>query len=174
MRRQLAGLLGTVVLVGLVPSAGHTQAMRTAHNAVYLELGGNGLLYSVNYERFMAPNVSLRGGFSYVSVEASDGTGSASASVAVVPLMVNYLLGGGSAKLEVGGGIALTRFSGESSTGFGDEVEVGAFVPIGTGTVAFRLSPPGGGFNFKIGWTPFFHPDIGLFNWGGLALGAGF
>ena len=162
------------MLVGLIPSVGQAQAMRSANSAIYLELGGNGLLYSANYERFMTPNVSLRGGLSYVSVEGTSGTASASVSLLTFPLMVNYFVGGGSAKLELGAGMTLTKFSGSSSTGFGDEIEEGAFVPIGAGTVAFRLSPPGGGFNFKIGWTPFFHPDIGLFNWGGLALGAGF
>jgi hypothetical protein len=108
-------------------------------------------------------------------VSATSGTGSGNASWVTIPLTFSYLAGGaGSAKFEVGAGAAFTRISASSSTGFGDEIEAGAFVPIGTFIAGLRLAPPGGGFNFKLGFTPFWHPDIGFFPWGGLAFGVGF
>ena len=76
--------------------------------------------------------------------------------------------------LELGAGATFTRFSGSASTGFGDEISAGSFVPVGTFIAGLRLAPAGGGFNFKLAFTPFWHPDIGFFPWGGLAFGVGF
>lgn len=175
MQRPLAGCLTLAALVALIPSGANAQAARTASNTVFLELGGNALLYSLNYERVLPSAVGLRAGMGYMSVSAAAGGTSANASVLTIPLTVSYLgLGGGSAKFEIGGGATLTRFSGSSSTGFGDEIEAGAFVPIGTFIAGLRLAPPGGGFNFKLSFTPFWHPDIGFFPWGGLGFGFGF
>ena len=63
-------------------------------NDIYLELGGTSLLYSLNYERFLNPDLAIRVGFSFISVSAvaSNGmtTDSATASWATVPLMAEY------------------------------------------------------------------------------------
>ena len=147
---------------------------RTAHNTVFLELGGNALLYSLSYERVLPSDVSLRAGFGYMSVSASSGAASSSVSSLGIPITVSYLGIGGSTKLELGGGVLFQKFSGATSTGFGDEIEAGVFVPMATFIVGLRLAPPQGGFNFKLGFTPMWHPDIGLFPWGSLAFGVGF
>lgn len=175
MHRRLAAFLAIAVLVAMAPSGARAQAARTANNAVYLELGGNGLLYSLNYERVLPSDVAFRGGFGYLSVSATAGDGSGNASVLMIPLTFSYLgIGGGSARFELGAGATFARFSASASSGFGDDIKAGAFVPVPTGIVALRLAPPGGGFNFKLAYTPFWNGDIGFFHWGGLALGAGF
>lgn len=177
MYRQLATGLTIAALVTVVSPEARAQGGggRTANSTIFLELGGNALLYSLNYERVLPSDVALRAGFGYMSVSATSGTAGANASVVTIPLTFSYLgVGGGSAKLELGAGATFTRFSGSASTGFGDEISAGSFVPVGTFIAGLRLAPAGGGFNFKLAFTPFWHPDIGFFPWGGLAFGVGF
>ncbi len=142
MHRPLAGCLTIAALVAVAPSGAHAQGGRTAFNTIFLELGGNGLIYSVNYERIMPSDVSLRAGFSYMSVSGASGTASANVSALGIPLTFSYLgLGGGSAKFELGAGATFERFSGSASTGFGDEIEAGAFVPLATFIAGLRIPP---------------------------------
>ena len=81
---------------------------------------------------------------------------------------------GGTTKLELGGGVLFQKFSGATSTGFGNDIDVGVFVPMATFIAGLRVAPARGGFNFKIGFTPMWHPDVGVFPWGNLAFGYGF
>ena len=150
------------------------QNERTAHNTVFLELGGNGLIYSVSYERILPSDMSLRAGVGYLSMGASAGTASSNVTSLSIPVTASYLGIGGATKLELGGGVLFQRFSGATSTGFGDEIEAGVFVPLATFITGLRLAPPGGGFYFKLAFTPIYHPDVGFFPWGSLAFGVGF
>ena len=80
MYRQLAMyfLVAATMMIGSSGLA--AQDARTAQNTIFLELGGNALIYSLSYERIMPSDVSLRAGFGYMSVGASAGTASASVS----------------------------------------------------------------------------------------------
>jgi hypothetical protein len=64
---------------------------KTAQNALYAELGGNSGWYSLNYERFLKPEMAVRVGLSYMSVTATAGNGTDSASAnatwATLPIM---------------------------------------------------------------------------------------
>ena len=155
-------------------SAAPAPVGRTAFNTIYVELGGNGLWYSVNYERMMQSHLAVRGGISYLSIGASSGTASASVSSIGFPLTASYLVGAGSSKLELGGGLLVEKFSGSASSGFGEKAQAGVFYPMGTFVLGYRYSPMGGGFNFKIAMTPVYHPDLGFFPWGGISFGVGF
>src|SRR6185503_3198370 len=106
MNRILATRLALLLLFSAAPLAAQTApAGRTAFNAVYLEVGGNGLLYSINYDRILPSNLALRAGLSYMSVSATSGSASASANIVGIPLTFSYLAGGaGSLKFEVGAG----------------------------------------------------------------------
>ena len=57
MRRKLAVFSAVAVLVGLVPLDAAAQSKRTAFNTIFVELGGNAVLYSINYERITAQDV---------------------------------------------------------------------------------------------------------------------
>src|SRR5262245_1401435 len=77
---------------------------RSAKNSLYVELGGNAGLYSLNYERFLFDEGAVRIGLMYMSVSASASSGgttaSGSASWFGAPLMFSYLgVGGPSHKL---------------------------------------------------------------------------
>ena len=176
MHRMLPTRLGVLFLFLAAPLAAQTApAGRTAYNSIYLELGGNALVYSVNYERIMPAGAALRAGLSYMSVSASSGSAAANASVVGIPLTFSYLgRGTGSLKLELGAGASFEKFSGSSSVGFGNDIKAGAFVPLATFIAGIRIAPPKGGFTFKLAFTPFYHPDTGFFPWGGMSFGMAF
>ena len=80
--------------------------MREADNSLYLELGGSGAVYSLNYERFVHDDVSLRVGFGYVSLKGANidgGTVTADVSMLTIPVTASYLgIGSGNHRLELG------------------------------------------------------------------------
>lgn len=172
MRRNLTACLMLAALAVLAPS--WASAQRTARQTVYVELGGNGLWYSLNYERWLQPNLAVRIGASYLSMSASSGTAEASVSSLGVPLTASYMVGRGNSKLELGGGVLFEKFSGQASSGFGEKAEGGGLFPMATFIAGYRYAPANGGMNFKLAFTPVWHPDLGTFMWGGLAFGYGF
>ena len=154
-----------------------TDGKRTARNAVYLELLGNGGLYSINYERALMDNVMARVGFSYFSIGASatDGSGqdaSAKVTLMTAPVMANYLLGGGGHSFELGAGALVVYAGGEAESG-GLSASANGVGVAGTATAGYRYQPLDGGFLFKVGFTPLV-TDSGFTPWGGLSLGGTF
>ena len=151
--------------------------VRTAHNALYVELLGNALFYSLNYERIFGDSWAARIGVGYfsVSVTASSGgeTASSSTSVLTLPLMANYLgVGSRSHKFELGVGVLLIYVSGSVDT-LAAESDGSGIGIVGSGSLAYRYVPYDGGFNFKIGLMPLFGA-FGFLPWPGMALGAVF
>lgn len=150
-----------------------SDGARTANNVIFAELLGNGLLYSVNYERFLSDDLSVRVGFGYVSVNASSSDSSAHASLLTVPVLVNYYVGGVNNKLQLGIGGTFVDVSAATSTAGSGAVSGTGFMPIATGVVGYRYIPHDGGFAFGVGLTPFVGPG-GFQAWGGLSLGGVF
>jgi len=139
---------------------------RRALNAVYLEMGGNGIFYSVNYERFITEDIAARIGVGYLSFGESSYNGS-SVSFTSVPLMVNYLgVGKLNHRLELGGGLVIVHLSARASDGVATAFGEGSFIG-GTASIAYRYVPLDGGFNFKVAFTPLLSavvtvPTLGL------------
>src|SRR5215510_8926003 len=77
---------------------------RTAFNSVFVELGGNGAWYSINYDRILHPMVSARLGVMYMSVSTAASAGGTSASSSstwmAFPILANFLVGTPNHKLE--------------------------------------------------------------------------
>jgi hypothetical protein len=153
-----------------------------AKNAIYLELGGAGGLYTLNYERFVAKDMSIRAGLGYISLTASATSGdemaSAKASWTSVPLMFNYLgIAHGGHALELAGGVSLMRFTGAVSTFDATESNSASgstLLPVGTAVIGYRYSQPTGGFTFRAGYTPLIFlttEDKGIAHWGGMSFG---
>ncbi|MGE0321699.1 MAG: hypothetical protein AB7S68_05310 [Polyangiaceae bacterium] len=142
---------------------------RSAKNSLYIELLGNGGLYSLNYERNLTDDVAARVGFSYISLSASAGDDSANVTFMSFPLMANYLLGGGNHHLELGAGATVLYASGEAETGGSRSSGEGVGV-AGTATVGYRYQPRDGGFLFKVGFTPLVGSG-GFLPWGGISFG---
>ena len=133
-----------------------------AKNAIYVELGGNGLLYSVNYDHRFNTDWSARGGIMYASIDDF--------SLTIVPLLANYLVGNNH-MLEIGAGVA---YIGINVKVDGEEFfNVSGSDIAGTGNIGYRYQNVDGGFVFRIGFTPLFSQH-GFTPWAGLSLGYAF
>lgn len=105
-------------------------------DAVYFELFGNGVLFTLNYEKIIDGVVVAR--FGGLCLPSQTGP-----ICPIAPIMVGYLLGTGANKLELGFGAVWVW--NEPMRGW----TVGR-----TGTVAWRYQPWRSGFMWKMGWTP--------------------
>jgi len=156
---------------------------REAKNAIYLDLLGPGLIYSINYDREIIPDLSARIGFSYLgySVSASDGAGTSAGakfSYFAIPLTVSYLgLGSKSNCLELGGGAEILNMKGNGFVNADEgSASVGAsrtFVAL-TALAGYRHQPEDGGFVFRIGLSPTAILGLVTVPTGYLSLGAAF
>ena len=129
MNRIVTGLVAATALVMVAPSA-NAQRAKPAQNSIYLELGGSGVIYSMNYER-MVSKIGVRAGFSYLSVTGAGSGGSAKVSATGIPLTMSYLGIGHNNKLELGGGLLMEKFSGQASWGPGQDVKAGDLLERG-------------------------------------------
>jgi hypothetical protein len=140
---------------------------RVASNTFFVELGGNAVAYSLNYERFFTPRIALRVGGMFLRGEADDGT---SATVGLFPVMATYLLGAGNSHFETGAGIGLAT-AGVSDTDIGGDW--GDSAVYGTATFGYRYQKPEGGVIFRAGFTPIYASGT-LLPWIGVSVGYGF
>lgn len=141
-----------------------------ARNAVYVELLGNGLLYSINYDRLLTPNAAGRVGLMFVTAEDDQGD---SGTVAIVPVMGSWLWGDGNSHFETGIGLALATASFDFADEFDVDESGGATTVYGTGVLGYRYQRPGGGFVFRVGLTPVFTTND-FAPWFGLSFGYAF
>ena len=141
------------------------------NNVVYLELLGNGFLYSFNYERRLADRLWGRIGAGYSPLLDIS-------RVATFPVGVSYLFGKKSKFLETG---LVTTFTYADSddrfedTFFEDALFEEVFGVILSPTIGYRFQPQEKNLFFKIAFTPFFNPFKKKFlPYGGLSLGYSF
>ena len=136
-----------------------------ARTALYVEAGGNGVLYTLNAERLVGRRGVVRVGLALLPVQPN-GTvtfNGAEGAVALVPITGGVLLGNGAHRAELAGG--LTLGAGETDTSGG----VGL---LGlTGTLGYRYGQPGGGVVFRAGFTPTLTYDGNLLPLAGLSVG---
>jgi hypothetical protein len=165
----------------IVQPAPHDATPRTAPapNALSFEALGNGLVYSLSYERFLgdwdAWPIGFRAGASFFTYKISDAAGSGNLTLATLPLLASYYVGPARHKLQLGLGATLLYVSA-SSDAAGVKYE-GSDTGLGiaaTGVVGYRYLPPGGGFVFGAGFTPLLRASKGFLPWGGLSVGYSF
>jgi hypothetical protein len=163
MKQHLAviTLLGILILASPV----HAQNDPVAKNAFYFELGGNGIFYSINYDRIILPSLSARVGFASFTIPLT----SPAISTTTFPILLNYLVGSGNSRFELGAGIVFVAFSG----GEFDFIRASASTAALTGVVGYRYQPVDGGLVFRAGFTPFIVGHAGIVS-GGVSLGYAF
>lgn len=144
-----ASLLGSTAFAA--PPEDQKPPAPAARNAVHAELGGPGLLYTVSYERFVLPELSVRAGFSLFGFREG-GTGD-TLGVFTLPLTAQYLVGRGSHHLELGLGL-ITGVLWSDLNSF-DRTERFGLIAA-TATVGYRYQPPAGGLVLRVALTPFF------------------
>jgi hypothetical protein len=157
------------------PAAEAAPTERTANNALYVELGGPGLIYSLNYDRAIGP-IGARIGIEYWSLSASAGGSSSSVTWLNFPISVSYL-GIGSLKhmFEVGAGVDISYFSAGASIlgASGGSGSASAVTAWGTIILGYRYQPPDGGFFLRAGIDPLIGSGFFL-PWPYVGLGATF
>ncbi|MDR3611850.1 MAG: hypothetical protein P4L27_14870 [Ignavibacteriaceae bacterium] len=131
-------------------------------NSIYVEALGSGLFYSVNYDRLFSHNIGGRIGIGLLS----DGLN----SLYFIPVTLNYLIGKGNSKLELGAGVTIVAADIDL---FGTGHRTSGSLVLGTAIIGYRYQPADGGFLFRIGFTPLFS-EFGSLPWGGLSLGGTF
>jgi hypothetical protein len=157
---------------------------RTAHNSIFVEGLGPGLLYSLNYERMLGDDLALRIGTSYLSLGAANSLGGVGVGFLAVPLVASYLgVSSGDHALELGVGGIFVHASGEASAGGITLAGTGNTI-WGTALIGYRRQPVNGGFVFRVGmsalvgrglgFNPFDPAAVGVVPWPYLSLGATF
>lgn len=135
-------------------------AAKRAQN-VFVELGGQGLFFTANYDtRFGKARNGLGGriGFGAIGVDNTN--------FVTVPVSLNYLLGEGKNFFEIGLGATYGKLSADEDSFFGSGDEI-----IGTLAFMYRYQPLTSGFSFRGGFTPVFSSDGFIPYFGGLSLG---
>jgi len=161
MKNIILIILG-VVCFGFQGFSQETSFERRGHST-FLELGGTGFTYSLNYEsRFGNSHRGLgaRIGLGFSGTELSDIS---------VPITVNYLLGKPEGKhfLELGVGYTYLDLRDLDSFEVNDEPVFFEGTSFGHFVIGYTRHPPLGGFLFKFGITPL----VGDFSDGRVALG---
>jgi len=157
---RLSILLAVVLAIGVHAAERPPQAP----NTIYVEFLGNGVLYSLNYDRLITSfgqlhHVGARVGVSLMPVDTL-GT----QYPLLFPIMANYLIGPKQHKLEVGAGIT-------PSIWFDDEWELEGRVAFAA-SVGYRYHRFDNDFDFRVAFTPLFFE--GFKPWFGLSFGRAF
>jgi len=133
---------------------------------IFVELGGQGLLFTVNYDsRFSKKRDGIggRAGIGYIAEGGDYAT--------TVPLSLNYLLGKGKHFFEMGLGATILTTGGTDESFLFDENNSNV---IGTMSFSYRLQPVDRGFSFRAGLTPVFNKNFFIPYYAGISLGYSF
>ncbi len=146
------------------PTESATES-RKAENALYVELLGPGLLYSVNYNRAFG-DVAARVGVGYLS--------SGGGTFLAIPLTISYLgLGSKRHMFELGAGVTIYYVNADSGMFYAGSSGASAATVVATGILGYRFQPPNGGFSLRVGLSPLISQN-GFLPWPHLGLGATF
>jgi hypothetical protein len=117
-------------------------------NTFFLELGGNGMFYSLNYDRILLDRptwkIAARIGGMYFP-----GLGESNRHMIGLPLEISYLKGRNNHHLEVGLG-----FTSVYDTYPLAETQLRELAVMGVGRIGYRYQKREGGLFFKTGFTP--------------------
>ena len=137
---------------------------RLAYNSVFVEAGGPGILYSLNYDRMLSEMFSVRAGGTYIRFHELHDDGAAHL---LVPIVGNFLLGSQNHKFEVGLGVVpgwAFGFHRGDDAGFQfNEVAL----------AGYRYAPSRGGISFRAN-VEAIHLKAGILPWAGASVGRDF
>lgn len=144
-----------------------------AKNSIFLEIGGSGLLYSINYDRIIGNYASSRIGLS--CFEIYNGSIEDQHHIdCLLPVFGNFVLGKSSHHYEFGGGPIISNSYNLSTW----DNDLSTLIGISLG---YRYQPNLGGFFFRGGITPVLFPLKpdpstwkGIIPWAGISIGYSF
>lgn len=138
------------------------QTDSSKNQAIILELGGSGGIGSVNYERtfYSRPKYQMnwRAGLSFIPIDRNNGT------VFIFPLMLNYLAGSSSHKVELGVGQGLSITT------------KGSFFSLTTLAAGYRFQPENKRWFLRVTYSPLisYIVDFQVQQWAGFSIGCRF
>ena len=140
----------------IITPAGWSQNIDRATNVLYLELGGNNIFYSLNYEKEVINNLNLRVGLSIMPITEFTNSGKRSNSNFIGSIMSNYFIQiKNDNYLELGGGLS-----------YGLETLFPAV------TFGYRYNPDNRGIIWKLSFTPLLNKEIfSIIPWFGISVG---
>lgn len=154
--RKIYLLFLAILFTGLL--AAQPLLAQTKTNSIYLELGGPGGIYSLNYDIRFQNSIEGWGARIGVSYFALDGE-----SLFTIPVQINYLMGKDGNYFELGAGVTYGyRDDDYPHAGCSCVIPQDAFnhhVFYGSITIGYRYQPPNGGFLFRIGLSPLFNKE---------------
>ncbi len=153
------------MIILIVASVAYSQQKDKAKNLTYAEIFGNGLFFSVNYERIISENLSVRVGLGNVYGSSASNSGEHHSLESFPLAMINYLIeiyGNNYFEIGAGGLIAASGFS------FFNTYET-TFAIVPTIAAGYRYSPADRGFFFSI-TIDLFSADY-TYPWGGIGVG---
>ncbi len=152
----LLGLICFASMYGYAQQQYPADKTKYAHHSIFLELAGNALFYSINYDYRFWEHVSVRAGFGRLKFFETS---------TLVPVMINYLLpiSHHGSYLEVGAGPVFNLSKDYELVSSSDSNIAG------TATIGYRWQPVHG-FQFRISFTPAFSATA-FQPWGGISFG---
>ncbi len=143
-------------------------------HAVYLELFGNGIIYSVNYDKRLKKGKrsgwGMKVGYGYATLKALDTALNKYTKITYIgiPFGVNYLTKGKRSFVELGTGITLLSIHQNNSNAsidsldvpIVDALDIKAKGFIATANIEYRYQTLKNGFIFRIGFMPIIFPTV--------------
>lgn len=154
-----------ITSIAIAQTQESTIAEKRAQN-IFVELGGQGLLFTANYDsRFSNRRDGLGGriGIGHIGENGDRAT--------TVPISLNYLLGKEKHFFEMGLGASLMLIGGDGDSLLFDENNSSV---LGTMSFAYRLQPNDRGFSFRAGLSPIFNKNFFIPYYAGISLGYSF
>ncbi|MBC8346393.1 MAG: hypothetical protein ISR82_00200 [Candidatus Marinimicrobia bacterium] len=135
-------------------------------HSVFVELLGNGFLYSVNFEKYIKHNVSIRaGGMGFSKSGVTNKNQRAKVGMFLMPVMANYLMGNHNHKMEFGVG-PLFFYVSTTSIDIKEINNIHGFGVRATARMGYVYLPQNGGLTFRLAYTPLmtdvFSHSVGL------------
>lgn len=158
--RRTPGYGGLLLLVAAVLQPLHAQAPAPGPNRVHLELGGAGLIYSVNYERLLTDRLSARAG--------AGGLWASGARYALALFGADWEVSTGPHALRLGLGGGVVHLADVFFLEGGEETDVYGFASLG-----YRFRPRPTGIFFQAAFTPVATRHEAS-PWGGVGIGVAF
>jgi hypothetical protein len=138
-----------------------------ARNALYLELGGSSGRYAVNFSRIIHQKGNLKlnasAGFAFWHYSVDLGPAyQRTRWLPTIPLEFSAFWGRSNHHLELGigfiSGLKTTPQIDPTSFEITEKMVYDVILPI---RIGYRYQKPGGGFFYRVGYTPFFSPPVG-------------
>jgi len=125
-------------------------------NNLYLEIGGNNVFYSLNYEKEIFRYFNFRVGASIMPISEYSNSGKHNNSKLFLTSMANYFI----------------KISGNHNIELGAGVSYGLQTIFPSIAIGYRYIPPQEGILFKLTFTPLLDKEVfDIFPWFGIGIG---